>query len=74
MQFVDPNYNYPALSFTLLSITLQIISMTYLSILIFSGIKLANFFNTRIKLTALAVAIVGFLFCGFGLKLALSTM
>ncbi|OTG65187.1 leucine efflux protein LeuE [Acinetobacter silvestris] len=74
VQFVDPNYPYPALSFTVLSIILQIISMGYLTILIFSGIKLADFFNTRFKLASIAVACVGLLFCGFGLKLASSTM
>ncbi len=74
VQFVDPNYPYPAISFAGLSIILQAISMGYLTILIFSGIKLANFFNTRFKITAIAVACVGLLFCGFGLKLATSTM
>ena len=74
VQFVDPNYPYPAISFALLSVTLQIISMGYLTILIFSGIKLANFFNTRYRIAAIGVACVGLLFCGFGLKLATSTM
>ena len=74
VQFVDPHYAYPAISFAGLSIILQAISMGYLTILIFSGIKLANFFNTRFKITAIAVACVGLLFCGFGLKLATSTM
>ena len=57
-----------------LSIILQIISMAYLSILIFSGIKLASYFNRQFKVAAVAVATVGLLFCGFGLKLALSTL
>lgn len=74
IQFVDPSYPYPALSFAVLSVSLQIISMGYLTILIFSGVKLANFFNTRYKTAALGVAGVGLLFCGFGLKLATSTM
>lgn len=74
LQFVDPNYAYPALSFAILSIILQILSMAYLSLLIFSGIKVAGFFNSRYKLSAAAVACVGILFCGFGLKLALSTL
>ncbi len=74
VQFVDPNYPYPALSFAVLSIILQIISMSYLTLLIFSGVKLATFFNTRYRIAATGVACVGLLFCGFGLKLALSTM
>ena len=74
VQFVDPNYQYPAMSFAVLSVSLQIISMGYLTLLIFSGVKLANFFNTRYKIAAIGVACVGILFCGFGLKLATSTM
>ncbi|WP_173911163.1 leucine efflux protein LeuE [Acinetobacter sp. Marseille-Q1618] len=74
IQFVDPNYRYPALSFAILSVIVQITSMLYLSILIFSGFKLAHFFNHRYKIAAVGVACVGLLFCGFGLKLAFSTM
>jgi leucine efflux protein len=74
VQFVDPNYPYPAISFTLMSIILQIISMLYLSILIFSGVRFAAFFNQRYRLTSIAVVIVGFAFLGFGLKLAFSTL
>lgn len=74
VQFVDPNYSYPALSFTLLAIVLQIISMSYLSLLIFSGVKLAGYFNQHYRVTAAAVAGVGILFCLFGIKLAFSTL
>lgn len=74
VQFVDPTYAYPALTFILLALVLQLISMTYLSILIFSGVKLASYFNRNYKLTAGGVAMVGILFCGFGMKLATSTL
>jgi leucine efflux protein len=74
VQFVDPAYPYPALTFTLLAVILQLISMSYLSILIFSGVKLAAYFNQNYKITAVGVATVGLLFCGFGLKLATSTV
>ncbi|UIJ76849.1 leucine efflux protein LeuE [Acinetobacter sp. SH20PTE14] len=74
VQFVDPAYPYPAITFTALAIVLQIISMSYLTILIFSGAKLATYFGHRYKFTASCVAAVGLLFCGFGLKLATSTM
>lgn len=74
VQFVDPAYAYPAITFTALAIILQIISMSYLTILIFSGAKLASYFSDRYKLTAICVASVGILFCGFGLKLATSTL
>ncbi|MBP8063891.1 MAG: leucine efflux protein LeuE [Acinetobacter sp.] len=74
VQFVNPAYTYPAITFTALAIILQIISMSYLTILIFSGAKLASYFSNRFKLTAICVASVGVLFCGFGLKLATSTL
>ena len=74
VQFVDPAYTYPAITFTALAIILQIISMSYLTILIFSGAELASYFSNRFKLTAICVASVGILFCGFGLKLATSTL
>ena len=74
MQFVDPAYAYPALSFTILSVILQCLSMAYLTLLIFSGVKVAHYFNTRYKLSAIAVAFVGVLFGAFGLKLVLSTI
>lgn len=74
VQFVDPDYPYPALSFTILAVILNILSMLYLTALIFSGVKISSYFNTRYKLSAVAVACIGILFCGFGLKLALSTM
>ncbi len=74
VQFVDPTYPYPAISFAVLSVILQIMSMSYLTILIFSGIKLASFFNYRYKVAATCVAAVGILFCAFGLKLASATL
>lgn len=74
VQFVDPKYPHPAISFAILSVILQMISMAYLTALIFSGIKLASFFNRRYKVAATGVACVGLLFCGFGIKLATSTM
>lgn len=74
VQFVDPTYPYPALSFAALALILQCISMSYLSVLIFSGAKFAGYFAHRYRFTAVCVALVGLLFCGFGLKLASSTL
>ncbi|MDN5511082.1 leucine efflux protein LeuE [Acinetobacter sp.] len=74
VQFVDPAYPYPAITFTALAVVLQIISMSYLTVLIFSGVKLASYFTARYKVTASCVAAVGLLFCGFGIKLATSTL
>ncbi|HEY9437544.1 MAG TPA: leucine efflux protein LeuE, partial [Streptomyces sp.] len=45
VQFVDPGYAYPALSFLLLGTLLQIGSFLYLSVLIFGGTRLATAFR-----------------------------
>lgn len=74
VQFVDPTYPYPALSFLILSIILQCVSLSYLTILIFSGVKLSAFFKSQDKIAAVSIFMVGILFFGFGLKLATSTL
>lgn len=70
IQFVSPDYAYPALSFLILGCTVQIFSMLYLSALIFGGTFLAATFRRRQKLSASATGGVGSLFIGFGAKLA----
>lgn len=74
IQFVDPAYAHPAISFTLLATILQFLSMTYLTLLIFSGIKLAHYFNRYYKLAAAGITVVGISFCIFGFKLATSSL
>ena len=74
VQFVDPAYAYPAISFFILAIILQIMSFSYLTALIFSGVKLANFFKHNYKIAASGICLVGILFFSFGLKLATSTL
>lgn len=70
IQFVDPAYPYPALSFTLLGIILQTVSVAYLSLLVFAGAWLAALFRHRRWLTVSAESGAGALFIGFGVKLA----
>lgn len=74
VQFVEPSYPYPMISFLVLALVLQIISFSYLTALIFSGVKLAGFFRHNYKLAASGVFLVGILFFGFGLRLATSTI
>ncbi|MER5770577.1 leucine efflux protein LeuE [Streptomyces sp. NPDC001985] len=70
VQFVDPEYAYPALSFALLGGLLQIASVLYLSLLIFTGTHLAAAFRRRRRLTAGANSAAGALFLGFAAKLS----
>ncbi|MFD9307597.1 leucine efflux protein LeuE [Streptomyces sp. NPDC060048] len=72
VQFVDPSYAYPALSFLLLGGLLQLGSFLYLTTLIFGGTRLAAAFRSRKRLSAGAGSAAGVLFLGFAAKLAVS--
>ncbi len=74
IQFVEPGYPYPALSFLILGTIVQISSALYLSILIFGGVQLAQTFRQLPLLAAVSKAAVGILFIGFGLRLALGSI
>ncbi|MCS0637695.1 leucine efflux protein LeuE [Streptomyces sp. LP05-1] len=73
VQFVDPAYQYPALSFVLLGTLAQAASVLYLSLLIFSGTRLAAAFRRRRRLSAGATSAAGALFLGFAVKLSLAS-
>ncbi|MEU2335814.1 leucine efflux protein LeuE [Streptomyces sp. NPDC006654] len=72
VQFVDPGYAYPALSFVVLGAFAQLASFLYLSALIFSGTRLADAFRRRKRLSATATSAAGVLFLGFAVKLTLA--
>ncbi|MGW5663454.1 leucine efflux protein LeuE [Streptomyces sp. NPDC003758] len=73
VQFVDPGYAYPALSFVVLGAFAQLASFLYLSALIFGGTRLAAAFRRRKRLSAGATSAVGLLFLGFAVKLSLAS-
>jgi leucine efflux protein len=70
IQFVAPDYPYPALSFLILGAIAQGCSALYLSALIFGGAGLAQYFRRHPRLAASATGGVGGLFIAFALKLA----
>ncbi|GAA0914417.1 leucine efflux protein LeuE [Virgisporangium ochraceum] len=70
IQFVDPAYPYPAVSFLLLGAIASLTSALYLSLLIFTGTFLATQFRRRRRLSAGMTSVVGAVFLGFGLRLA----
>ncbi|MDM8359242.1 leucine efflux protein LeuE [Pandoraea communis] len=74
IQFVDPGYAYPAVSFAVLGVIVQTCSFLYLSTLILAGYRLAKHFRQRRRLSAGATGGVGALFVGFGVKLATATL
>ncbi|TJZ42781.1 leucine efflux protein LeuE [Streptomyces piniterrae] len=73
VQFVDPSYAHPVLSFLTLGAWAQLFSFTYLTILIFSGTFLAATFRRRKRLTAGLSAGAGAAFLGFAAKLSLAS-
>jgi leucine efflux protein len=74
IQFLDPTYPYPALSFLLLGSILQLFSALYLSTLIFGGTYLAAQFRARQRLAKGLTAGVGAIFIGFGIRLATASL
>lgn len=74
IQFVDPTYPHPVLTFAVLGGILQVLSIAYLSALILVGASLAAAFRRRHRLTAAMTGGVGTLFIGFGAKLATATI
>ncbi|MGW2325617.1 leucine efflux protein LeuE [Streptomyces sp. NPDC001700] len=73
VQFVDPEYAHPALSFVTLGAWAELFSITYLSMLIFGGTYLAALFRRRKRLTAGLSAGAGAAFLGFAAKLSVSS-
>ena len=72
VQFVDPDYAHPALSFLVLGTLVQIASVAYLSALIFGGTRLAAAFRRRRGLSAAGTSAIGAVFLGFAVKLSLA--
>nr|WP_281196284.1 LysE family transporter [Streptomyces lushanensis] len=73
VQFVDPGYAHPVLSFVLLGVLANLASALYLSALIFGGTHLAAAFRRRKRLSAGMTSVAGALFLGFAVKLSLSS-
>ncbi|MYS20597.1 leucine efflux protein [Streptomyces sp. DvalAA-14] len=72
VQFVDPAYPHPALSFLVLGAWAQLFSITYLSALIFTGSYLASAFRRRRRLAAGLSATAAAVFLAFAAKLSLA--
>jgi leucine efflux protein len=74
VQFIDTSYAHPEVPFLILSAILMTFSALYLSVLIFTGAKLAQGFSQRKKLSAGLSSLVGGLFLWFGAKLATASL
>ena len=74
IQFVDPNYENPLISFLILGAIVQLCSQVYLAILIMMTLYFKTLLSEGGRLSGLAKGLAGSLFMGYGIKLALSTM
>ena len=74
IQFVDPAYDRPGLTFLALGAIAQLCSMVYLTVLILAGSRLAAAFAARRRTASAATTGVGALFLGFGAKLATASL
>lgn len=72
VQFVDPTYSHPALTFLVLGTLVEIASVLYLSALIVGGARLADAFRRRRGLSAAGTSAIGAIFLGFAVKLSLA--
>lgn len=73
-QFVSPHAAHPIAAFALLSVIVQVFSVSYLSALILGGDRLAARFRRRRRLAASLTGGVGSLFLGFAVKLATASL
>jgi len=74
IQFVDPHYAFPVVSFVVLGLVCQVCSFLYLTTIIFVGARLAAAFRARRRLSAGMSSGVGAMFIGFSAKLATATL
>ena len=70
VQFVEPSYPQPIISFLILAVTAQLFSALYLATLIYGGNYLADAFRQRKRLSAVSTGGTGVAFLGFAAKLA----
>ncbi len=74
VQFIDPAYAQPEVPFLILSAILMSFSALYLTVLIFTGARLADAFRQRRRLSSGLSSLVGGLFVWFGSKLATANL
>ena len=70
MQFIDIHYTNPGMSFFILGVTLEMISVCYFSFLIISGSYVTQLVRTKKRLANLGNSLIGLLSVGFAARLA----
>ncbi len=70
IQFIDYNYEHTWISYLTLATILEVMSITYLSMLIFLGNHLTQLFRQHYTLSKLGNSLLGLFFMGFAARLA----
>jgi len=70
-QFIQPDFAYPIHTFLYLACVLQLMSMTYLTVLICAGQMFLRFFQNRPRWAAVLWIFVGLLLIAFAIRLLL---
>ncbi|MFC7094251.1 leucine efflux protein LeuE [Jeongeupia naejangsanensis] len=70
-QFVDPSYPHVAITFAALGLIVQLTSISYLTLLILAGARIAQRLARRRWIAPLLGRLTGLLFVSFGARLAL---
>lgn len=70
IQFIDPTVTNTSFAFSFLGAVLQIISFSWLSILLLTGAALARWFRGHKRVVKLANSLTGLLFISFAARLA----
>lgn len=70
--FIDPSYSQPLISFSILGVTLEVISLLYSSVIIFLGSYLVQFFGNKTYFSEIGKIALGLMFVSFAVSLWLS--
>jgi leucine efflux protein len=68
-QFVRVDAASPALAYLTLGIVVQVISLAYLALLIFAGLRLQTAFETHPRWSSSGIVVVSVCFIGFAIKM-----
>ncbi|MFZ9313656.1 MAG: leucine efflux protein LeuE [Burkholderiaceae bacterium] len=68
-QFVRADAATPALAYLALGVVVQIVSLAYLTLLIFAGLRLQSVFETHPRWSSSGIVVVSLCFIGFALKM-----
>ncbi|MBT3146991.1 leucine efflux protein LeuE [Neptunomonas phycophila] len=70
IQFIDFNYEHTWISYSILAVILEVVSFTYLTMLILIGSSLSRYFRQNQTMAKAGNSLLGLIFMGFAARLA----